>query len=287
MKYLDYPEQQKHGDQDFPYFFYHVSHLHPRYEMPYHWHPLWEIVHVRSGHFKLHLDHNDIFLSPGDTAFVSPGVIHGGTPVESKTCCYECLLLDTDTIFSPVSFRIYERQLLDVLKQRVTVTNFFPASEKEINQIFVEMLDCMRDRPKGYTLQIQGLTFFLFGIILQKQYFNMENPGRYQRKNLQFKTVMAYIDGHYQEAIGLRELAACVNMTPNYFCRYFKEMIHRTPTDYLNYYRIEAACERLSYTDKSITEVAYECGFQDASYFVKVFKRYKHMTPSEYTHAAF
>lgn len=72
MKYLDYPEQQKHRGQDFPYFFYHVTWIHPRYNMPYHWHPLWEIVHVFSGHFHLHLDHDDLLLSPGDSAFISP-----------------------------------------------------------------------------------------------------------------------------------------------------------------------------------------------------------------------
>lgn len=42
MKFLDYPEQQRQGSQDFPYFFYHVTYIHPRYTMPYHWHPLCE-----------------------------------------------------------------------------------------------------------------------------------------------------------------------------------------------------------------------------------------------------
>ena len=42
MKYLDYPEQQKHGSLDFPYYFYRVTPIHPRYTMPYHWHPLFE-----------------------------------------------------------------------------------------------------------------------------------------------------------------------------------------------------------------------------------------------------
>ena len=111
MKYLDYPEQQKHRGQDFPYFFYHVTWIHPRYNMPYHWHPLWEIVHVFSGHFHLHLDHDDLLLSPGDSAIISPGVIHGGTAQELQGCCYECLVLDTDNIFQPSITRIYEKKI--------------------------------------------------------------------------------------------------------------------------------------------------------------------------------
>ncbi|WP_418489657.1 cupin domain-containing protein, partial [Eisenbergiella porci] len=108
MKFLDYPEQQRHGSQDFPYFFYHVTYIHPRYTMPYHWHPLCEIVHVFSGHFRLQLEDCELLLSPGDSAFISSGVTHGGAPLEAQSCCYECLLMDLDTIFqSGSSTRVY------------------------------------------------------------------------------------------------------------------------------------------------------------------------------------
>lgn len=149
------------------------------------------------------------------------------------------------------------------------------------------MLDYIRYKPDGYTLNLHGLTYSLFGLILQKEYFTQQTHGKKQKKNLQFKKIMEYIDGHYQEDIRLADLAACVNMTPNYFCRYFKEITHRSPMDYLNYYRVEAACERLAYTDKTVSEIAYECGFQDASYFVKVFRHYKNLTPTQYINSSF
>lgn len=287
MKYLDYPEQQKYGNQDFPFFFYHVTYIHPRYNMPYHWHPLWEVVRVLTGHFRLHLDEDELLLSPGDSAFISPGAIHGGAPLESRGCCYECLLLDTDMIFQPSAFRIYELRLLDILRQEVQITRFFPASATPVNQILTGMLDCMRYKPEGYTLHLLGLTCSLFATILQNHDYTETDSAKNRKKIGQFKEVMAFIDSHYQEAISLVDLAASVNMTPNYFCRYFREMTHRSPMDYLNYYRIEAACERLARTDKTITEIAYECGFQDASYFVKVFRRYKRVTPSQYLRSVF
>ena len=73
---------------------------------------------------------------------------------------------------------------------------------------------------------------------------------------LHLKDVLTFIDEHYAEDIRLSDLAACANMNGNYFCRYFRELTHRTPLDYLNYYRVEAACEQLSYTNKTITEIA-------------------------------
>ena len=76
-------------------------------------------------------------------------------------------------------------------------------------------------------------------------------------------------------------------MTPKYFCRFFLEMTHRTPIDYLNYQRIEHACYQLVTTDASITDIAYSCGFNDLSYFIKTFKKYKGITPGKYASQEF
>ena len=59
-------------------------------------------------------------------------------------------------------------------------------------------------------------------------------------------------------------------------------MTNKTPIEYLNYYRIESACEQLLTTDYSITEVALNSGFNDASYFIKIFKKHRGITPKQY-----
>ena len=52
--------------------------------------------------------------------------------------------------------------------------------------------------------------------------------------------------------------------------------------EYLNFYRIEIACEQLLSTDLSVTDIAINCGFNDVSYFIKTFKKYKGITPKQY-----
>lgn len=287
MKFLDYPEQQKHKGQDFPYFFYHVTHIHPRYNMPYHWHALCEIVHVFSGHFHLQLEDCELLLSPGDSAFISSGITHGGSPLEEHNCCYECLLLDLDRIFQTNSHaQLYEHRLFDLLNQKIIINNFFD-SKNPINIIINSMLDLIRFKPSSYPIMLQGYTLILFGELFQQHLYSELSAHHTHKKILHLKNVLSFIDQHYAEDIKLTDLAACANMNENYFCRYFRELTHRTPLDYLNYYRIEAACEQLSYTQKTITEIAYDCGFHDASYFAKVFKHYKNQSPSEYIRADF
>ena len=77
-------------------------------------------------------------------------------------------------------------------------------------------------------------------------------------------------------------ISAAVGMTPKYFCRFFKEATHRTPMDYVAFYRVEMACYAFAMTDRSVTDVALDMGYADPNYFIRSFKKYKGVTPGHY-----
>ena len=77
-------------------------------------------------------------------------------------------------------------------------------------------------------------------------------------------------------------LAETARLNPQYLCRAFRQVTGKTPIDYLNYYRIECAAEKLCYTNLSVTEIALSCGFNDLSYFNRLFKRHKNASPSAF-----
>ena len=107
-------------------------------------------------------------------------------------------------------------------------------------------------------------------------------PDEIYKRIVQLKQVVEFIEKNYASPITLQELSASVSMSPKYFCRFFSEMTHQTPMDYLNRQRIEQACCQLATTDDSITEIAYRNGFNDLSYFIRTFKKYKGITPGKY-----
>jgi AraC-like DNA-binding protein len=102
---------------------------------------------------------------------------------------------------------------------------------------------------------------------------------------MRFKDVLNYIEEHYTESISLEDMARVAGLSPRYFCRFFRKMTQCTPTEYLNYYRIECACEQLAEVTVSITDVALNCGFNDISYFIKAFHKAKGITPRQYKEA--
>ena len=87
----------------------------------------------------------------------------------------------------------------------------------------------------------------------------------------------------FAEDVSLAEVSALANMTPNAFCRYFKQRTNKTFFRFLTEIRINNAAQLLQANkDLSIAEAAYQSGFKNLSNFNRKFKEIKSLTPSEY-----
>lgn len=279
MLYLDYNEKQIHGTKEFPIAFYHVDAGHPRYEMPFHWHKEYEIVRVKKGTFRLVLSGMEIPVHPGESILIPGGALHGGTP---DACIYECLVFDIDILF--LHSDICRQYLKKIKHQEITVHPLINSSSPSLCHAIDHAFTAMGGQEPGYELIAVGSLLNLFGLIFSGLHYTENVSGQEipMRHADQLKSVFEYIENHYSSEITLKHLSQISGMSPKYFCRYFQAFAHKTPMDYINYYRIERACSLLCTTDSPVTSVAYDCGFNDCSYFIKLFKRYKHITPKQY-----
>jgi AraC-like DNA-binding protein len=66
------------------------------------------------------------------------------------------------------------------------------------------------------------------------------------------------------------------------FCRFFKKNTGKTFIEFLNEFRITHACKLLAESDFSITDICYECGYNNFSHFNSYFKKITGKSPSEY-----
>ncbi|MBG6130511.1 AraC-like DNA-binding protein [Aquimarina sp. EL_43] len=104
-----------------------------------------------------------------------------------------------------------------------------------------------------------------------------DNEGKRMAKV--FQVVM----NEFNRDFSLKEVADLANMTPNAFCRYFKQRTNKTFFQFLIEVRIENACRLISRElDITISEVSYRSGFKNLSNFNRKFKEIKGMTPSDY-----
>ncbi len=100
--------------------------------------------------------------------------------------------------------------------------------------------------------------------------------------NLQFHRAVEYLRSHFTERILFSDLAKMVGMSVRQFNRRFKEAFNTTPQSFLIRTRIQAACEELRNTERSISELAQSLGFYDQSSFTQHFRKHIGVTPLAY-----
>ncbi len=123
-------------------------------------------------------------------------------------------------------------------------------------------------------LQLSKEMMLLNKLIPQKNYTETEGKRMGQ--------VMSFILAESHRTIQLQEVADLANMSKEAFCRFFKERTGKTLTGFLSQVRIHHACQLLQETDLSVSQIAYQSGFQNLSYFNRAFKKFRGETPKEF-----
>ncbi|MEM0932663.1 MAG: AraC family transcriptional regulator [Bacteroidota bacterium] len=96
---------------------------------------------------------------------------------------------------------------------------------------------------------------------------------------LNFKAI---IQSQLFEELELRDYADLTNMSISTFKRRFKAIFNDTPSHYITNKRLEKAAQLLKFTDKRVTDVCFECGFNSLSTFSKSFSKKYRLSPSDY-----
>jgi len=95
-------------------------------------------------------------------------------------------------------------------------------------------------------------------------------------------TVVAYIEEHAAETVGVKKLATVVNMSPFHFARMFKGALGVPPHAYITNVRMERAKRLLATSNMSLREIATTVGYQTQAHFTGVFHKQVGMTPRTY-----
>lgn len=156
--------------------------------------------------------------------------------------------------------------------------NYYIGDENiELKEILSRINNKLLKKNKNFEciidLYAQELVYNLISSKGARQVLNLElnNP---------VNLAIRYMNDNCMQSISISQLSYDLNMSEANFCQYFKRITNMTPNEYLTNVKLEKAKSLLMQT--SVTEVAFDLGYENISYFISIFKRKYGITPKQY-----
>lgn len=246
-----------------------------------HKHAAMEVCIPIENDYKYIIGSKSYTIVPGDIFFIPPDTMH---EVECENDGCRFIYLFNISFFS----HLYEYHFLsDFLKgphliNETTYPNLY-------GQIYSSFM-AINDQYFMYENMILEMSIYsrllkIFSLIASTSaQFNPIRAEESKKKGKygKFKTLINHINSHYMDEISMEWAADYVGFSKFHFARLFKEYTDVTFYDYLLHRRMQAAKVLLADTSKTVTEIAFQSGFNNLTSFTRSFKNYTGLTPSQY-----
>jgi len=256
-------------------------------DTPFHFHHLCELVWIEESFGKRIIgDHVNNFEN-NDLVLLGPNLPHIWQNDDSfhrkkKGCRARATVIyfPTDYMLNLTDDQSILIHTQDLIKRSSRGLRFFGTTNQKVSDILSMMTE------EGGLKKIIHFLKIIEILSLSQEYDYLASisfKNLYDEKDtLRINKVYQFLMQNFHRDIELKEVADLCNMTPTAFCRFFKSRTHKSFTQFLNELRIGHASTLLQNDDYSISDVCYECGFNNLTNFNKFFKTLRHMTPSEY-----
>ena len=238
-----------------------------------------EIKYFYEGNSALMINSEVFIAKPGDIAIVNPYEIHSTVNIDQYSGRYYLIMVGLDFL-NEVNQAALDLRYKFIGKSK-KIQNFIQGDPR-LQAIILRVVEELGKQEENYRLAVQNLMSEFF-VLLFRNYENKGNKQRFESENVKHVEVIApalsKMHTDYAEKFTLEELAELCNVSKYHFCRIFKRAMNVTPVQYLTEYRVDLAEAMLKDTKKSVSDVAWQCGFDDESYFSRCYKKIKGAPP--------
>lgn len=241
--------------------------------MPYlHTHDVYEIYYLHEGNRSYIIDNRVYDIHAGCVALVPPNVFHktlGGD--------YERTLVSFSYTFME---KCFNRKMIKNLLACFAEPIYYPDADECVQ--LTAILEKLNNYEEFSEYDEKPILLAELLTILNKHSRSDKEYEPELASGGLLANILSYISENYEVINSLDEIAAAFGITKYYLCRIFKSSTGMPVFQYINTLKIQKACGMLFNTEKSITDISFECGFTSQMYFCRVFKQHLGMTPSRY-----
>lgn len=174
--------------------------------------------------------------------------------------------------------------------QMVHIKNMFENSQRGIlfsRETAKRLADRITNlsRYSGFESAME-LFSLLYDLSISKNNIMMSDPGYLcedsNNQSEKIEKIFDYMNNNYYRDISLKDIAKLFGMSGSSFARIIKKWTGMTFVNILNEVRVAHATKMLINSTSTISEIAYQCGFNNLSYFNKIFKEKRNVSPKQY-----
>ena len=238
----------------------------PRGAFPEHLHTDVEMVYVFEGQMTMMVDGAPRHLDPGDLCICFPGIAHGY--VERKDARVVMLIFPPE-ISPDFPALLSKSQPKDPVLRKGDLPADIPFCMEQLKIESAEM---------GDERVLRGYIQVILSRALPQLTLTDRDP---DMANVVYE-IMKYLSIHCVEPVSLDDLSRALGVSKSYLSHTFSQRIGMNFRTYVNTLRADRACLLLRNSTRTITDIAYECGFETQRTFNRVFAAQYGVSPSDY-----
>lgn len=284
-------KKDKTINENLPYYSAQADNMTGKYSIPMHWHNHIEILYFISGRAKVYCGGKWHGVGEGDLFIITAQQVHAVEVPEDYEFNHYVISFDPEFVETYANASIELKYLLPFILRELDYDRIIPGEVVKqsivpllIEQIYMEYVK----KQFGYELSIKAdICKLILWIIRYWESIDTVCDKKdivfckkeYYKK---LESILKYVKDNYNQNIKVSDMAKECYMSESYFMKFFKTFTGKTFIKYINDIRLSEAEKLLILSDLSISEIAFEAGFNSTSYFIKLFRQQKGMTPYSY-----
>lgn len=276
-------ETIQHGSKEYPFHFYYDNlELFDFHCIEWHWHTEFEFVYVETGTVYFGISDKQFALSEGQGVFINSKILHRyfsqGNAIVPNFVLMPYFIAAQDSLIyqkyvlpimaSPMDYQIFSQDIPWQAQALSLMREITAAQEKASD---VELVN---------SYLIQKIWHILYQNTDVEHMGKKENYSASSQARLQL--MMQYIHQDFAYNISLSDIADQAKVSKSTALNLFQRYLGISPVTYLINYRLQEAAKLLASTEKKVTVISKDTGFDNVDYFCKAFKKYYKLTPTEY-----
>lgn len=266
-------EESMFLSEEFPIAMYTQNFVHAASDsIPFHWHDELQITWISEGELEYCINGDKFRLGSDKLLLVQSHQLHSShtTTGDVKTLCINF----TPEIFHPLILKKYIQPMLD--------SHAFAYSLLLLKPYQITMLKKLQNwkqEPLGY-FSVMNFLSQVFEEILKEFEEDAESLDREETRL--FHEMLGFVHANFAQPLSVKDIADSAILNKNRCSALFKKYTNMSPIKYLNEYRLYTAKNMILHTDKSISDISADVGYNQISHFIEQFRLSYGMSPLKY-----